>query len=246
MHQYFFTDTIIDYFQCERRISLSSIIPHNISMKFTMRRIKSALASYSKVSSYRHKQQESNYPLRDRGSNAPLYSSQWGKKDWNIGKRYLNKLARWNANGTQSERGGEKRLREDGNDGGGKEGSIEDRKEWEKKRERERERERERTKIKVKSLRLIELEVTDRVPSAPGATNLMQLLYNSLCRLALTTNRTISEIELPPSKVFKPFAALVLALRVLDSVYASRPRDKSRCIIWWENHINQCNHHYKI
>jgi len=51
---------------------------------------------------------------------------------------------------------------------------------------------------KVKSLRLIELEVTDRVPSAPGATNLMQLLYNSLCRLALTTNRTISEIELSP------------------------------------------------
>jgi len=80
-----------------------------------------------------------------------------------------------------------------------------------KEKERERERERERTKIKVKSLRLIELEVTDRVPSAPGATNLMQLLYNSLCRLALTTNRTISEIELPPSKVFKPFAALVLA-----------------------------------
>jgi len=101
----------------------------------------------------------------------------------------------------------------------------------ERKKEKERERERERTKIKVKSLRLIELEVTDRVPSAPGATNLMQLLYNSLCRLALTTNRTISEIELPPSKVFKPFAALVLALRVLDSVYASRPRDKSRCII---------------
>ena len=51
--------------------------------------------------------------------------------------------------------------------------------------------------IKVKSFRLIELEVTDRVASAPAATNLMQLLYNSLCRLALTADRTISEIELP-------------------------------------------------
>jgi len=66
------------------------------------------------------------------------------------------------------------------------------------------EKERERKRIKVKSLRLIELEVTDRVPSAPGATNLMQLLYNSLYRLALTTNRTISEIELPPRKFSSP------------------------------------------
>jgi len=58
---------------------------------------------------------------------------------------------------------------------------------------------------KVKSLRLIELEVTDRVPSAPGATNLMQLLYNSLCRLALTTDRTISEIELLSSPLPRKF-----------------------------------------
>lgn len=71
-------------------------------------------------------------------------------------------------------------------------------------RRQERVKKRERERIKVKSLRLIELEVTDRVPSAPGATNLMQLLYNSLCRLALTTNRTISEIELPPRKFSSP------------------------------------------
>jgi len=86
----------------------------------------------------------------------------------------------------------------------GIESSIEGRKERKEKRKR---RERERggeERIKVKSLRLIELEVTDRVPSAPGATNLMQLLYNSLCRLALTTNRTISEIELPPRKFSSP------------------------------------------
>ena len=148
-----------------------------------------------------------------------LYSAQWGKKDWNIGKRYLNKLARWNADGTQSEGLGWRRV-------GGRE------REGEKERQREREREkaeratagatdeqRKRKKkrgeqarrvggetltrekrggwIKVKSFRVIELEVTDRVASAPAATNLMQLLYNSLCRLALTADRTISEIELP-------------------------------------------------
>ena len=54
-----------------------------------------------------------------------------------------------------------------------------------------------RSQIKVKSLRLIGLEVTDRVPALPrGATNLMQLLYNSLCPSALTANRTIYGIEL--------------------------------------------------
>ena len=36
-------------------------------------------------------------------SHPPLLHAQWGKKDWNIGKRYLNKLARWNADGKQSE-----------------------------------------------------------------------------------------------------------------------------------------------
>lgn len=100
---------------------------------------------------HHHKQQESNYPLRDRGSNAPFYSSQWGKKDWNIGKRYLNKLARWNANGTQSERGGEKRLREDGRTGTtggvktlrGRQYRRQKRVRREGKREGEKERERE-------------------------------------------------------------------------------------------------------
>lgn len=106
-----------------------------------------------------------------------------------------------------------------------------------------RKRERERERIKVKSLRLIELEVTDRVPSVPGATNLMQLLYNSLCRLALTTNRTISKIELPPRKFLSPSTPpSLLASGLLDSglsIRASRPRDAFRYAVWPKSRKNQ-------
>lgn len=100
----------------------------------------------------------------------------------------------------------EKGLREDKTAGVAAEagGQYRKLKRGERGRGREKEREKESESHKVKSLRLIELEVTDRVPSAPGATNLMQLLYNSLCWLALTTNRTISEIELPPRKFSSP------------------------------------------
>lgn len=71
----FLTNAIIESiissaFTNESGYSLSSIILHNVSMIFMVRRIKCALASYSKVSPYRHKQQESNYPLRDR---SPLF-----------------------------------------------------------------------------------------------------------------------------------------------------------------------------
>lgn len=108
-----------------------------------------------------------------------------------------------------------------------------------------RKRERERERIKVKSLRLIELEVTDRVPSAPGATNLMQLLYNSLCRLALTTNRTISKIELPPRKFLSPpTPPSLLAPGLLDSglsIRASRPRDAFRHAVWPKDRKTQFN-----
>jgi len=106
-----------------------------------------------------------------------------------------------------------------------------------------RKRERERERIKVKSLRLIELEVTDRVPSAPGATNLMQLLYNSLYRLALTTNRTISKIELPHRKFLsRSTPPSFHAPRPLDSglsIHASRSRDAFRHAIWPKDRKNQ-------